>query len=240
MGRNARENSSSVARIGRTRHQSAPTPRSGATARAPHRHDVALILVDVINALDFPGSQGLVRAAERAAPKIEQLAKRAREARVPVVYVNDNFGQWRSDFAVTVDACMRRDKPGRRVTARLRPQPDDYFVLKPQHSGFYCTTLEPLLAHIGAKTLIIAGFATNLCVLFTANDAYMRGFEVIVPSDCTASNTARLTRAALAHVTTGLSGRVDPSAAITFEASASAHGTGTGKAKSRRAGTRAA
>lgn len=185
--------------------------RSGAS-----RHEQALVLVDVINAFDFPGSHALVRAAERAAPRIERLAERARAAGVPVIYVNDNFGRWRSDFAATVDACTRPDQPGRRVTERLRPHPEDYFVLKPQHSGFYCTTLEPLLAHVGAETLIVAGFATNLCVLFTANDAYMRGFEVIVPSDCTASNTAALTKQALAHVSVALSGHVAPSRAIQF------------------------
>src|SRR5438105_697185 len=113
------------------------------------KHSV-LILVDVINAFDFPGSAALVRGARQAAPKIEALAARAREARVPVVYVTDNFGRWRSDFAATVEACMAPNQPGRHVTARLRPHDSDYFVLKPQHSGFYCTTLEPLLRHLGA------------------------------------------------------------------------------------------
>jgi nicotinamidase-related amidase len=192
---------------------------AGREARTGGRHGgYALLLVDVINAFDFPGSGSLVRAAEKAAPKIERLAARARDAGVPVIYVNDNFGRWRSDFAATVEACMRPDQAGRRVTERLRPHPEDYFVLKPQHSGFYCTTLEPLLAHVGAKTLVITGFATNLCVLFTVNDAHMRGFDVVVPSDCTASNTAALTKAALAHVSIALSGRISPSSSITFEA----------------------
>lgn len=177
-----------------------------------------LILVDVINGFDFPGSRGLVRAAEHAAPRIERLAARARDASVPVVYVNDNFGQWRSNFAATVDACMQPDQPGRRVSERLRPHDSDYFVLKPQHSGFYCTTLEPVLEHIGARELIITGFATNLCVLFTANDAYMRGYDVVLPSDCTASNTQALTRAALEHMRVALNGRVVVSAALRFDA----------------------
>jgi nicotinamidase-related amidase len=184
--------------------------------RRGERMGVCLVLVDVINALDFPGSEGLVRAAERAAPKIEKLAQRARAADVPVVYVNDNFGQWRSDFAATYAACIQPNKPGRRVSQRLKPDPEDYFVLKPQHSGFYCTTLEPLLEYIGAGTLIITGFATNLCVLFTANDAYMRGYDVVVPADCTASNTVALTRAALAHVSTSLGGKISQSSSVTF------------------------
>jgi nicotinamidase-related amidase len=178
---------------------------------AIHSTNSVLVLVDVINAFDFEGSEGLVRAAARAAPKIEALAARAREERVPVVYVNDNFGRWRSDFASTIDACMAPDQPGRAVTARLRPHERDYFVLKPQHSGFYCTTLEPLLRHLSAESVVVTGFATNLCVLFTANDAYMRGYRLIVPSDCTAANTAALTRAALEHMGIALNAAVLPS-----------------------------
>lgn len=187
-------------------------------AAARHRSRQCLLLVDVINGLDFPDSGPIVRAAERAAPNIEKLAERARAANVPVIYVNDNFGQWRSDFEATYEACTQPDQPGRRVAERLKPHADDYFVLKPQYSGFYCTTLEVLLRHIGADTLIITGFAANLCVLFTANDASMRGFEVIVPSDCTAANTAALTRGALAHVATACGAKVVRSSAIRFEA----------------------
>lgn len=190
----------------------------GSDGHARHRSTQCLLLVDVINGLDFSGSASIVRAAERVAPNIKRLAERARAARVPVVYVNDNFGQWRSDFALTYKECVQPDKPGRRVSEQLKPEAEDYFVLKPQHSGFYCTTLEPLLHYIGAQKLVIAGFATNMCVLFTANDAYMRGFEVIVPSDCTASNSGALTRAALSHISTALRGRTKPASSISFEA----------------------
>jgi nicotinamidase-related amidase len=158
---------------------------------------VALLLIDVINAFDFEGCEALAEAANRAAPKILALRNRAREAGVPVVYVNDNFGRWRSDFRKTVEACSRPEHAGHRVTALLVPGEDDYFVLKPRHSAFYCTALELLLSNLGAKTLVLTGFATNICVLYTAHDAHMRGFEVVVPADCTASNDERLTRQAL-------------------------------------------
>jgi nicotinamidase-related amidase len=205
------------------------TREVGKIARAPRQHgrnetaSHCVILVDVINAFDFPGSAALVRAAERASREIERLAARARAAHVPVIYVNDNFGQWRSDFGATMKACSRSDQPGRHVTARLRPQEGDYFVLKPQHSGFYCTTLELLLEHLGARTLVIVGFAANLCVLFTANDAYMRGYKIVVPMDCTASNTAALTRSALGHVTTALGGKTTRSSNIVFAAAQNKH-----------------
>jgi nicotinamidase-related amidase len=179
---------------------------------------VALILVDVINGFDFPGSSSIVRAATRVAPNLERLADRARRARVPVIYVNDNFGQWRSDFHATVRGCTAPAMPGRSVAERLRPHPTDYFVLKPQHSGFFGTSLDLLLGHLGSHTLVIGGFAANLCVLFTANDAHMRGYHLVVPGDCTAANSPALTRAALAHIRVGLGGDTRPSARLELAA----------------------
>ncbi|WP_394834572.1 cysteine hydrolase [Pendulispora rubella] len=164
------------------------------------KRGVALLLIDVINGFDFEGSEGLVAAAIPAALCIEALARRARRLGVPVVYVNDNFGQWRSNFEATVQECTKRTQPGHAVVARLRPRRGDYFVLKPRHSGFFYTPLPLLLEHLGVDTLVLTGFATNLCVLFTANDAHMLGYHVRIPADCTASNTAGLTRAALAQV----------------------------------------
>jgi len=173
------------------------------------------LLIDVINAFDFDGSAGIVRAAERAAPRIERLIRRARASGVPLVYVNDNFGRWRSDFRATVRACTQPDKPGWRVANRLRPEDDDYFVLKPRHSAFYGTTLDLLLRDLRVHTLIMAGFAANYCVLFTANDAHMRGFRLVVPADCTASNTEALSRDALRHIGS-LGGSVQVSTRVDF------------------------
>jgi nicotinamidase-related amidase len=180
------------------------------------RYRTAVLLIDVVNAFDFDGSGPLVRAAERAAPHIDALAGRARAAHVPVVYVNDNFGRWRSDFAATVRTCTARDVPGRAVSERLRPHPGDLFVLKPQHSGFYSTPLELLLSHLEVHTLVLTGFAADICVLFTANDAHMRGYQIVVPRDCTAANSPSITRRALAHVETALHGDTRASPRIAF------------------------
>lgn len=157
-----------------------------------------------------------MRAASRVAPKIERLAGRARRRGVPVIYVNDNFGRWRSDFKSTVAISTKPGQPGREIAMLLRPHEGDYFVLKPQHSGFYGTALEPLLQHLGTRCLVLTGFAGNLCVLFTANDAHMRGYQVVVPSDCTASNTPALTRSALTHVEVALHGDVRTSNHVDF------------------------
>ena len=110
---------------------------------------------------------------------------------MPVIYVNDNFGKWKSDFRLTVDHCLRAESRGREIVETLRPDEDDYFVLKPKHSGFFSTTLETLLHYVGAKRLILTGIAGNFCVLFTANDAYMRDFNLAIPDDCCVSNTRR-------------------------------------------------
>jgi nicotinamidase-related amidase len=165
---------------------------------APDESPVALLIIDMINAFDFDGADALLPRALAAATAIAALKRRARREGVPVVYVNDNFGRWRSDFRSTLDHVLRC--PGGPIAQLLRPQPDDYFVLKPKHSGFQFTTLDVLLAHLGAKTLILTGVAGNFCVLFTANDAYMRDYRLVVPRDCIASQTDADDRYALTHM----------------------------------------
>lgn len=160
----------------------------------------ALLLIDVINSFDFEGSEQLVAAAEVAAPRILALRERCRRADIPIVYVNDNFGQWRSDFRATVARCCNPSMPGHQVSRTLSPSDDDYFVLKPRHSAFFGTALDILLEQLHIETLILVGFAANICVLYTASDAHMRGYRVVVPPDCTASNSAELTEQALAQM----------------------------------------
>lgn len=160
----------------------------------------ALLLIDVINALDFPEGKALLRHALPAAKRIAALARRARARGVPVIYVNDNFGRWQSDFKKHVSYCLETNVLGEPIVRLLQPRDNDYFVLKPKHSAFYSTTLEILLKHLGARTLILTGFATNLCVLYTANDAYMRDFELVVPKDCVAAETSSANSQALAQM----------------------------------------
>ena len=165
---------------------------------APDKCETALLLIDVINDLDFPEGEQMLPDARAMAEKILALKQRAREAGVPVIYVNDNFGKWKSDFRLTVDHCLREESRGRELVETLRPDDDDYFVLKPKHSGFFSTTLETLLHYVGAKRLILTGIAGNFCVLFTANDAYMRDFNLAIPEDCCVSNSRRENDEALA------------------------------------------
>jgi nicotinamidase-related amidase len=163
---------------------------------APHKHKFALLLIDVINDFDFPEANQLLKRARPMARILLRLKRRAQKAGVPVIYVNDNFGQWKSDFRRTVDYCAREGRGGDIVNL-LQPEENDYFVLKPKHSGFFSTTLETLLRYLETQSLILTGIAGNFCVLFTANDAYMRDFNLFVPSDCTVSNTKRENDSAL-------------------------------------------
>jgi nicotinamidase-related amidase len=165
---------------------------------APDKSEIALLLIDVINDLDFPEADQLLRYARPMARKILRLKQRAKKAGVPVIYVNDNFGRWRSDFRRQVVHCLREESRGHEIVSLLQPEDDDYFVLKPKHSGFFSTTLETLLRYLGSRKLILTGMAGNFCVLFTANDAYMRDYDLIIPSDCTLSNTPEENRQALA------------------------------------------
>jgi nicotinamidase-related amidase len=166
-----------------------PSKNPDLHGNVPEKCPVALLLIDVINHMDFEGSEALVRQAVPMARRIAALKERARRAGIPVVYINDNFGRWQSDFRTVVEHCLHDGVPGEEVARILKPADDDYFVLKPKHSAFFATTLDTLLAYLGARTLIMTGVATNICILFSANDAYMRDYGIIVPADCVASNT---------------------------------------------------
>src|SRR3954470_7611480 len=158
----------------------------------------ALLIIDMINAFDFEGADLLLPRALDAARAIVALKRRARTAGVPAIYVNDNFGRWRSNFHETLEHCL--SSPGRDVAHLLTPAREDYFVLKPKHSGFQFTSLDVLLEHLGARTLVLTGVAANFCVLFTAHDAYMREYRLRVPRDCVACETEADERYALAHM----------------------------------------
>jgi nicotinamidase-related amidase len=144
-----------------------PTPAKNEDlhGNVPDEAHAALILIDVINDFEFDGSEELLRYAEPTARNISRLIKRARQSRLPVIYVNDNFGKWQSDFKKLIKHCLNDEVRGRRVVELLKPEEEDYFVLKPKHSGFYSTTLDTLLRYLKARTLILAGFAGNICVL---------------------------------------------------------------------------
>src|SRR3954471_15262587 len=131
-----------------------PAKNNDLHGNVPDQCPVALVLIDVINDMEFEGGDALFENALPAARNLARLRRRAKDAGIPVIYVNDNFGRWRSDFRRQVMHCLRENSRGREIVALLQPEEDDYFVLKPKHSGFFSTTLETLLRYLGSKKLI--------------------------------------------------------------------------------------
>jgi nicotinamidase-related amidase len=186
--------------------------------RSTHNQSpAALLLIDVINHFEYPDSDKLLAEALPVAPRIAALKRRARAAGLPVIYVNDNFGQWRSDASKVLAYCLRPEAPSARFVEQLRPDDEDYFVLKPMHSGFYQTPLELLLKHLGVTTLILAGIATNSCIQYTAHDAKMRNFRIFVPPDCSAARTREEHDQAIQHMQDMASADVTPSPDLPLE-----------------------
>jgi nicotinamidase-related amidase len=159
-----------------------------------------LLLVDFINPLRFDGADKLARPALRAAQAAASLKRRLRRRGVQTVYANDNYGIWRSSFADVLRECETEGGVPARMAQLLAPAAEDITVLKPRHSAFFQTPLQVLLDQLKTKRLVLAGLATDLCVLFTAVDAHVRGYKLWVPRDCVASESAPRQRNALRYL----------------------------------------
>jgi len=151
----------------------------------------ALLILDMLNTFDFPDGKILARRALPVAQNILRLKARCKKAGVPIIYVNDNFGMWHADWVSIYQACVADRSDGKQIARLMKPDEGDHFVLKPKHSGFYCTNLEPLLHDLHVKRLILCGIAGDICVLFTAHDAHMRNFDLIIPKDGVVSLTGK-------------------------------------------------
>jgi nicotinamidase-related amidase len=181
---------------------------------APDENVTALLILDLISDFEFEDGHKLARAAQRIVGNVAKLSARARKLGVPVVYVNDNRGRWRSDRSDLIARCSRPESLGQPLVQRLAPDRDDYFIFKPKHSGFFATPLAALLEHLGTRTLILTGVTTEQCVLFTAIDAYVRDYEIVVPQDCVAG--LRHTRAAMTLMADILKARTGASSRLRF------------------------
>jgi nicotinamidase-related amidase len=194
-----------------------PKKNADLHGNAPDTSEAAVLLIDVINDFEFEDGEELFKQTLPVAEHIAELKKRAKQRGVPIIYVNDNFGKWQSDFRKLLDHCLNGNVRGKPIVELLKPDEDDYFVLKPKHSGFYSTTLAILLEYLQVKTLILTGVTADICVLFTANDAYMRDYSLMVPADCVASVNLDENRHALKHMQRVLKADARPSAKISFD-----------------------
>lgn len=189
------------------------------TPKAPDRDQVhgearlALLMIDLVNDFDFPGGKAL---HDRACAIVEPLLRLRAEVEAagwPVIYVNDNFGEWHSERSRLVERAI---EAGSNLSKRLAPDDADYFIIKPQFSGFYSTNLAVLLPKLGVRRLILAGVATEVCILFTAGDAHMRDYALWVPSDLVASSDRRAGEAALAIVKDALGAETAPTSRLSL------------------------
>ncbi|WP_026370472.1 cysteine hydrolase family protein [Kallotenue papyrolyticum] len=185
---------------------------------APDMAPVALLIIDMISDFEFEDGERLFAQALPVAQHLAVLKRRCKAAAIPVIYVNDNWGRWQSNLEKLVHYVVETPTRGAPIARLLAPEADDYFVLKPKQSGFFATTLETLLRYLETRLLILTGVAGDICVLFTANDAYMRDFMLVVPEDCVASVDAEANQRALLHCRRVLRADLTPSQALDLAA----------------------
>jgi nicotinamidase-related amidase len=145
----------------------------------------ALLVVDMLNSYDHPEADELAEHVEAALPGVQTLLRRAGEVDAQVVYVNDNYGDWNSSSEELARSAMDGKHP--ELVEPVLPIEGQSFVVKARHSTFYETPLEYLLDQMGVGRLIFCGQVTEQCILYSALDAYVRHFDVVIPTDAVAA-----------------------------------------------------
>jgi isochorismate hydrolase len=187
---------------------------------APDSSPFALLIFDLISDFEFEDGARLLKKTLPLGRRIADLKRRAKSAGVPTIYVNDNLGRWRSDRSDLVAHCLGEKSRARKLVEQLVPEPDDYFILKPKHSGFFGTPLHSVLQSIGARRLILTGITSHQCILFSAADAYVREFDLIIPRDCIAAMQPSQTRVAVEIFRTALKADTRVSSKVSFRSRA--------------------
>jgi nicotinamidase-related amidase len=177
-----------------------PQPTRLLTSPRLPKSKQVLILVDFINPLDFPGAETLAAPAVAAARATAELKAKLEKQDVAVIYANDNYGVWQSDFHSLVSSCLGMEGPPGEIARLLYPQATDLTILKPRHSAFFGSPLELLLTEMEAEDLVICGLATDICVQLTAMDAFLREYRIWVPSDCTAAESTQAWKTAISYM----------------------------------------
>jgi nicotinamidase-related amidase len=190
--------------------------RAVAPFRDSPRGNSALVILDMITDMEFEGASPMRRDVEGVANTILKLRNAADKAGLPVIYVNDNFGEWHSERYRLVERAL--GEGGRDFVAKLAPRDGDYFVIKPQFSGFYATNLPVLLPKLGVDRLVLTGISADICVLFTAADAHMRDYRLWIPEDAVAAETHERRRWALEIMKQSMGADVRPSSRLSLAA----------------------
>jgi nicotinamidase-related amidase len=179
--------------------------------------ETAVLVLDMISEFVFPDAARILRGTRRPAQAIARLKARARAARVPVIYVNDTAGKWESDPRAFVQRCLAPAARGHEIVGLVQPDLDrDYFMFKPKHSAFFGTPLESLLRQLNIRRLVLTGITSHQCVLFTAMDAYVREYQLVLPADCVGAGSHTETRHALFIAEHSLRARLNDSPRLRF------------------------
>lgn len=145
----------------------------------------ALLIIDMINDFKFRHGDLLLKHTEQIIHPLLHLKQTMKQKQLPIIYINDHYNLWQADFEKIIKKC--RNTHNAHLINQIKPDDNDYFLIKPMHSAFYETALHTLLQELQVNQLILTGIAGNICVLFTANDAYMRKYDLWIPEDCLAS-----------------------------------------------------
>ena len=155
----------------------------------------ALIVVDMLNTYEHEDADKLAESAERALPVLVHLRERADAEGAPVIYVNDNHGDWESSRDDLVETAMGGARPD--LVEPILPRADDLFIAKTRHSIFYSTPFDYIRDQEGIDRLVLAGQVTEQCILYSALDCHLRHLDVTVPRDAVAHIFGELAEASL-------------------------------------------
>ena len=172
----------------------------------------ALVVIDMLTTYDFPDAEKLVPSAADVVPNISSLIARAQDEDVPIIYVNDNYGDWNSSIQELWDNAIDGKHP--ELVEPIKPPDDVSFVIKARHTVFYGTPLEHLLKSEEIGRLVLTGQVTEQCILYSALDAYVREIEVAVPADAVAHIHENLGSAALDMMERNMDADVSPAEEI--------------------------
>lgn len=178
----------------------------------------ALLIIDMLNDFDFRDPDALIAGTEAIVPPVNALRAQARAAGFPVIFVNDNYGRWTDERSELYAWLTRAGARGGDIARRVAPAADEYFVIKPEASGFYATPLPALLPRLGVTSLALVGIAAEMCVQFTAADAHMREYPLWVPADAVAGATPERAAAALTIIGEALKADIRPTSEVSLTA----------------------
>jgi nicotinamidase-related amidase len=155
----------------------------------------AVIIADMLNSYDHEDAEPLVESVREQLPGIVDLRDRAQASDALLVFVNDNHNAWDAGREELIEQALAGEHP--ELVEPIAPRDPMPFIAKGRHSAFYQTALEHLLRSEDVQQVVLAGQVTEQCVLYTALDAYLRGFDMAVPPDAVAHIDAELAQAAL-------------------------------------------